>query len=54
MLQVACEQGLIDKSNAAQHSVSGCKDEMGILLQHTRLKLLLSNCSDWAEVEALL
>jgi hypothetical protein len=51
---VHCEQGLTDESNVGQYSVSGCKDEMGILLQHTSLKLLLRNCTDLAEEEVLL
>ena len=54
MLQVAWERGLIDENNIAQYTVSGRKDEMGILIPHTSLKMLLGKCVDFAEEETLL
>jgi hypothetical protein len=54
MLQVAWERGLIDENNLSLHTVTGCKDELGIMQQHTSLKFLLGNCTNFEEEESLL
>lgn len=53
MLQVAWERGLMDENNIGQYTVSRQKDEMGILLPHTSLKMSLGKCQDVAEEKTL-
>jgi len=54
MLQVLWERGFIDEKNLNQYTVTGRKDEMGILQPETSLKFLLGNCLDFEEEESLL
>jgi hypothetical protein len=54
MLQVLWECGFIDEQNLNQYTITGRKDEMGILQPETSLKFLLGNCLDFEEEKSLL
>jgi len=54
MLQILLERGWIDIRNLASYTVSGKKNEVGVLEADTSLKHLLGSCRDFEEEESLL
>jgi hypothetical protein len=54
MLQVLWERGWIDENNLAKYTVSGRKNEIGVIDIDTSLKHLLGSCHDFSEEESLL
>ena len=54
MLQVLWERGWIDENNLAKYTVSGRKNEIGVIEIDTSLKHLLGCCCYFAEEESLL
>ena len=54
MLQILWERGWIDVRNLASYTVSGKKNELGVLEANTSLKQLLGSCRDFEEEESLL
>jgi hypothetical protein len=54
MLQILWERGWIDENNLGKYTVSGKKNELGIIDVQFSLKHLLGSCRDFEEKESLL
>ena len=53
-MQILWEQGLIDSSNLKQYSLTGKKDELGILDAATSLRHIMGMCHDFLNEEGML
>ena len=54
MFQILWERGWIDETNLSKYTVSGRKNELGVVEPDTSLKYLLGSCRDFEEEESLL
>jgi hypothetical protein len=54
MFQILWDRGWIDETNLSKYTVSGTKNELGVVEPDMSLKYLLGSCRDFEKEESLL